>query len=68
MKLVLDNLGAGLEIKNRGIRLTVATPTGEHFGHLYLTKTKLVWCPGKRNKSNGVELTWRDFDSLVNEN
>ncbi len=48
-------------IKNKGIVLSVANPGGGHRGNLLITKTKVIWCPGKTKPKNGHGLTWEGF-------
>ncbi len=59
MKVEIADFGVDLEIKSRGIKVSVAD--GKHKGNLYVTMTGLTWCPGKTAKDNGKRISWQDF-------
>ena len=62
MKVQIAEFNVEQELKNNGMRLDVYSPNGEErLGDLTVTKTKLVWCPGKVHKKNGIEVTWTEF-------
>lgn len=50
-----------MDIKNKGVELTVTNADGTHRGDLYVTKTGLVWCAGRTTRKNGVKATWDEF-------
>ena len=53
-----------MEIKNNGIELEVRdTPANNerHLGDLVVTKTKLIWCPGRTDPANGHKISWANF-------
>jgi hypothetical protein len=61
MKVEIKDLAVTMEIKNKGIELAVYDNEGRFRGDLVVTKTKLVWCPGKTPVENGHPITWADF-------
>lgn len=67
MQVSIKDLSVSMEIKNTGIELDVYSADGNtHLGDLIITKTKLIWCEGKTQRTNGKEITWDDFIKLMN--
>ncbi len=60
-KVFIKDLQVDMEIKNAGIEMAVSHSDGSHKGDLFVTKTGLVWCPGKTMKANGKKIDWHDF-------
>jgi len=55
MNVNIKSFNVNMDVKNKGIEFEVRSPDGQtRFGDCYLTKTELIWCPGKKNKQNGV--------------
>ena len=55
-------------VKNNGIQVDVSEPNdGDRLGDLTITKTKLIWCPGKTHKKNGIEVTWKEFIKWIED-
>lgn len=61
MKVSVKDFAVSMELKTKGIELDVYNNKNDHLGDLVVTKTKLVWCKGKTNTKNGIEITWEDF-------
>ena len=61
MKVAIKDFGLDLDIKNRGIEVSVADNDGGHKGDLYVTKTGLIWCTGRTARENGKKISWDDF-------
>jgi len=61
MKVSIKDFNINMQIKNRGIELEVRTTSGDHLGDLVVSKTKLIWCPGKTTRKNGYAISWDDF-------
>ena len=61
MKVAIKDFGLDMEIKNTGIEVSVADNGGVHKGDLYVTKTGLIWCPGKTQRENGKKISWQEF-------
>jgi hypothetical protein len=54
-------------LKNKGIELAVyATDNTTHLGDLVVTKTQLIWCPGKTGRKNGKKAYWNEFIDWMN--
>ena len=51
------------QIKTKGVTLAVSDTKGAHVGNLVVTKTKVIWYPGKthKGKGNGHGQTWPRF-------
>jgi hypothetical protein len=60
MKVFIKDLQVSMEVKNVGIELDVSDNEG-HKGDLFITKTQLIWCPGKTQRENGVPMRWQEF-------
>lgn len=66
MKVSVKDFSVTMEIKTKGIELDVYNNAGDHhLGDLVVTKTKVIWCPGKTPPKNGHSLTWEKFISLM---
>ena len=38
---------------------------GNQLGDLVITKTSLIWCPGKTTPQKGIRVTWKRFIHLM---
>jgi hypothetical protein len=66
MKVYITELDAEQQLKNNGMQLDVySSDGGERLGDLTITKAKLIWCPGKTHKKNGIEVSWSKFISWM---
>ena len=62
MKVWIESLNVEHQLKTKGMQLDIYSPDGEtRLGDLTVTKTKLIWCKGKKHKKNGSEATWEEF-------
>ena len=62
MNVGVKSFDVDMVLKNKGIELAVyATDNTSHLGDLVVTKTKLIWCKGKKTRQNGKEISWDDF-------
>lgn len=67
MQVIVKDFAISMEVKNKGIELQVSGTDGKHRGDLVITKTKLVWCPGKTTVANGKAITWEKFIAMMND-
>jgi hypothetical protein len=65
MKVKIKSFDVDMEVKNRGIEFEVKDNNGNHLGDCVLTKSKIIWCKGRRDRANGVELTWAKFIAMM---
>lgn len=65
MNVSIKDFDVAMEVKNNGIELDIADPSGTHLGDLIVTKTKLIWCKGKTMRKNGKEIKWDDFITMM---
>jgi hypothetical protein len=65
MKVSIKDLAVSMEIKNKGIELDVYDTSGKHLGDLVVTKSKLIWCPGRTKPENGQAIPWPKFISFM---
>lgn len=69
MKVWITEFEVEQELKTKGMQVDVYAPDGaDRLGDLTITKTKLIWCKGKKHKKNGVEVTWADFIAWMESN
>ncbi len=62
MKVFIKKFQVDMEVKSNGIEFEVrSTDNKQQKGDCYITKTALVWCKGRTDKKNGVNLSWEDF-------
>jgi hypothetical protein len=66
MQVSIKKFDVGMEVKNNGIELEIRKPSGDFLGDVVLTKTKIIWCEGKRKPANGSALTWEQFREYMN--
>ena len=66
MKVSIKSLEVDMEIKNKGIELEIYEPDGAtRLGDLVITKTDLIWCPGKTRRENGIKMKWPAFVEAI---
>lgn len=66
MKVTIKAFNVDMEVKNNGIEFEVKSSDGtKHLGDLILTKTALVWCPGRTRADKGIKKTWEEFIELM---
>ncbi len=54
MDVSIKKFQVAMDLKNKGIELEIQRPNGAgHLGDLVVTKTRLIWCPGKTLPENG---------------
>ncbi len=66
MKVSIKEFDVAMDVKNNGVELDISDPKGVHLGDLVVTNTKLIWCKGKTDRTNGKEITWEDFITYMN--
>lgn len=64
MKVSIKSFDVDMEVKTRGITFQVSDNNGKHQGNLVLTKTRLIWCQGKKPLKTGTRVSWDDFRNL----
>ncbi len=68
MKLSIKELNVkDLNVGSNGTEFEVREPKGKYLGKLFVTNTKLIWCKGKTDKTNGKGLTWKKFIDMMEE-
>ena len=68
MRVSVKRFNAKMEVRQTGIEFEVRSSNGkDHLGDLVLTKTELIWCPGKTRPQNGRKIKWEDFIKLAQE-
>jgi len=61
MKVSVKSFDVDMDLKNKGVELDIANTDGSHLGDLVITKTQLIWCPGKTHRKNGISVNWDTF-------
>jgi hypothetical protein len=62
MKVLIKSFDVQMEVKNLGIEFEVRSADGKsQLGDLVLAKSGLVWCKGKKDRKNGVKISWEKF-------
>jgi len=67
VKVSIKELAVSMEIKNTGITLDVYDTQDRFLGDLVVTKTKVIWCPGKTSPENGRQVDWTAFIKMMGE-
>jgi len=66
VKVNIKSFDVKMDVKNKGIEFEVRSADGKtQLGDCYLTKTELIWCPGKKDKKNGIGIKWDEFINLM---
>ena len=65
MKVSVKKFSVEMPIKNKGIEIEVRDTNGSHLGDLVISKSGLVWCPGRTRRENGVRLSWKRFIEIA---
>ena len=65
MNVEIKQFNVDMQVKTKGIELEVRDPSGAHRGDLVITKTKLIWCPGKTDPKNGHQVSWDKFIAMM---
>ncbi len=65
MKVSVKDFNITMEIKSKGVELDISDNAGKHLGDLVVTKTRLIWCPGKIPRKNGKRISWQDFTAYM---
>jgi hypothetical protein len=50
-----------IDVKNNGVEFGVWDMSERHLGNIYVRKTGLVWCDGKKSAKNGKSISWQKF-------
>ena len=67
MKVYIKQFNVDMELKTSGVELEIRNPKGKHLGDLFITKTELIWCKGKKRRENGVPITWANFIDFMED-
>ena len=62
----IKNFTVDMEVKNSGLEFEVRDNTGKFRGDCFVTKTGLIWCEGKTDRTNGVKVSWDEFINWMN--
>ncbi|MEX2247678.1 MAG: hypothetical protein WEC75_13455 [Dehalococcoidia bacterium] len=68
MKVSIKSFDVQMEVKTKGIELEVRRPDDKHLGDVFVTKTSVIWCKGKKKRRNGKKVSWVDFIKLIEGN
>ncbi|HUU10569.1 MAG TPA: hypothetical protein VM431_08535 [Phycisphaerae bacterium] len=67
MRVLIKSLGIDMQVKSKGIEFEVRSPdNSKQLGDVYLTKTGLIWCKGRTDRSHGKWIAWDKFISMMN--
>ena len=68
MKIAIQDVRLPIEIKNKPIKISVHG-SGNHYGNLMITKSKIVWCKpnAKSIKNNEGEMTLSELIKKIQE-
>lgn len=61
----VKNLHVNQELKNNGIEIGV-WEDDKQFGDIYVAKTGVIWCDGKKHRDNGTKFTFKEL-SLISQ-
>jgi len=69
MKVNIKQLDVDIELKNRGMELSVYDTNNKHLGDLFINRANIIWCPGKSTlKSGGISMSWNEFIKDMEKN
>lgn len=61
MKVFVKRFDVKMELKTKGIEIDVLDTAEKHIGDLVVTKTGVIWCPGRTTPKHGKSFSWREF-------
>ena len=68
MKVTIKSFDVGMEVKSKGIEFEIRSADGKkQLGDLILTKSALIWCPGRTTREKGKKLSWDKFITLIKD-
>lgn len=67
MKVTIKSFDVEMEVKNNGIEFEVRKPDGTFLGDCIVSKTEVIWMPGKTKKENGKRVKWEKFIEWMSE-
>ncbi|MFO7907431.1 MAG: hypothetical protein ACQESR_22580 [Planctomycetota bacterium] len=66
MQVKIKSFDVNMDVKSKGIEFEVRKPGGSaQVGDCYLTMTGLIWCEGKKAKTNGLKISWDEFQEIM---
>ena len=61
MKVNVDDLDVIMELRNKGLLLSVYDNDNKYRGKLRVGRGTLEWCKGKTRLGNGIKINWNDL-------
>jgi hypothetical protein len=61
MKVSIKDFAVSMEVKNKGVEFEVYDNADDFLGDLVISKSKIVWCPGRTSVEHGHPINWNDF-------
>ena len=62
MEVTIKEFNVQMEVKNKGIEFEIKSPKdSSHMGDLIITKTQLIWCPGRTGRDKGKKVKLEKF-------
>ncbi len=66
MKVNIKKFDVEMAIRNSGVELEVRDRSGNRqLGDLVITKSKVIWCPGRTRPEHGRAVTWEKFIQMM---
>lgn len=66
MKVSIKTFDVDMQVKNNGIEFAIYSNQDEFLGDVYVTKTGLIWCEGRKQRENGTKASWQEFIDWMN--
>lgn len=67
MQVAIKKFFNKFEIKNNGVEFEIRDTAGKQVGDLYVTKSGLIWCRGKKPRAGGKPISWKKFIAAAEE-
>ena len=67
MLVKIKEFAVDMDVKNKGVEFDISDTQGKHLGDLIVTKTGIVWCPGKTTPAKGQRVTWSAFIDMLDK-
>lgn len=68
MKVGIKQLDVNMDLKRKGMELSVYNGDDTHLGDLFINQAQVTWCSGRSTPwSGGIKMSWNEFIHAMEE-